>query len=57
MSMTKSDYLEISTIIYFSALDDGNRIRIAQEFARDLAETNSKFNRSKFLQACGIMED
>jgi hypothetical protein len=52
--MTKTDYLQIATVIYFSTLDDDSRIKIAQEFARDLAETNTKFDRNKFLSACGI---
>lgn len=38
-------------VLYFVALND-----VSFEFARVLAQTNPRFDRNRFLKACGIEE-
>lgn len=56
--MTKKDYELIASVIYSLYLGHENWNRnaeqVASRFADMLSEKNPKFNRSKFLQACGI---
>lgn len=56
--MTKKDYELIANVIYSLYLGHENWNRngqqVASKFADKLAEHNPKFNRSKFLEACGI---
>lgn len=56
--MTKKDYELIASVIYSLYLGHTDWTRsceqVTSRFADKLAENNPKFNRSKFLQACGI---
>lgn len=56
--MSKKDYELIASVIYSLYLghEDWRRSgeQVASRFADMLSEKNPKFNRSKFLQACGI---
>lgn len=62
--MTKKDYELIAAVIT-SVRDPDRRMRlghkhacdnIANEFARVLARTNPRFDRARFLKACGVEE-
>lgn len=56
--MSKKDYELVASVIYSLYLGHENWNRngqqVASKFADKLAEHNPKFNRSKFLEACGI---
>jgi len=56
--MTKKDYELVASVIYSLYLGHDNWMRsgeqVASRFADKLAERNPKFNRSKFLEACGL---
>jgi len=57
--MTKKDYELIANAIYKAVIDDGNmdEIRVvASHLANSLQLENNKFDRTRFLQACGIGE-
>jgi hypothetical protein len=65
MSMTKTDYELVASAIEFShqSLNDNqfNKLydgieRTAETIADYLQADNPKFNRNKFLEACGIQE-
>ncbi len=54
--MTKRDYELIARVVAFHYPNDKEhldaRLRLAQEFAVNLAGTNPLFNRAKFIEAC-----
>jgi len=63
--MTKKDYKLIATAIWRAGyLEDKNKIRqqakmdarrlIAINIATDLKQDNPRFNRDKFMEACGL---
>lgn len=56
--MTKKDYELIANVIYSLYLGHNSWTRNAEQvtsrFADRLAEHNPKFDRTKFLKACGI---
>lgn len=64
--MTKKDYELIANVLYKRLLDIGGPAtqynygvaddwrNIALSMTNALAQANPKFNRSKFLQACGL---
>lgn len=58
--MTKKDYeliaMVISALPSFVEITEVGHERIALRFAGALESKNPKFNKSKFLQACGIEE-
>lgn len=55
--MTKKDYELIASVINktFPLLDEQKR-KLVWDMADELEEQNSKFDRKKFLTACGIEE-
>ncbi len=55
MTMQRRHYELIAEIIrdYGYPLDQK---RCAEHFARHLVRTNSRFNRARFLRACGVEE-
>lgn len=65
--MTKKDYELIAGAIANAGADSSEKYRLlepraaqywyATELAYQLEETNPQFNRTKFLQACGIEEN
>lgn len=54
--MTRKDFQLIADTIKDLDLIPIDRLHIAREFATSLRTTNAKFDRSRFLRACG-MED
>lgn len=55
--MNKKDYELIAKTLlqaYNNGASDTELRAIALEFAKEFADKNVKFNRSKFLQACGL---
>lgn len=58
--MTKKDYeliaIVISDLPSFVEVTEVGHERIALRFAGALKSKNPKFNRNKFLQACGVKE-
>jgi hypothetical protein len=55
-TMTRRHYeLVAGTINRLKAyLDDKSRRRVALEFAEALAGTNDRFDRERFMKACGV---
>jgi hypothetical protein len=66
--MTKIDYELIARILHDSVYSEPGILceawehmdeqynELVQEFAHELAQDNSKFDRNKFLQACGVTQ-
>lgn len=62
MSMTKKDYQIIANIIVKLSIESDmtldtvteNRLYVADMFAHELAKINDKFDKDKFLTACGV---
>jgi len=54
--MTKKDYVMIAkTISNMDECIDGQSLRIlAEAFAIELKEDNARFDRARFLTACGV---
>lgn len=54
--MTKKDYKLIALVIFNLKFDGDESVRdyVAEEFANALAQTNTRFDRAKFLAACGV---
>lgn len=52
--MTKNDYQDIAE--HIRALPKNRRNEIALHFAARFAYRNMRFNRSRFLEACGYVE-
>ena len=55
--MTKKDYQIIASAVYSALLDGGNlqELRgVASHLANKLQADNNKFNRAKFIEACGV---
>jgi len=55
--MTRKDYRLIAEILKDSLdniVDDMAHEALSDVFAEELASTNPRFNREKFLRACGV---
>lgn len=52
--MQHRHFAVVAGIIAELDVDYPQRCIIADQFARKLADTNAKFNRARFLAACGI---
>lgn len=53
--MTRKDFeLIADTIKHAQGLDEGSRKTMAGEFAHALASTNGRFDKARFLRACGF---
>lgn len=57
--MTRKDYCLIADVLadYTQAYNDGEDIEprnVAHMFAAALADTNPRFDRARFLAACGV---
>lgn len=52
--MTKKDYELIASAVV--KLDKGIRLYVGDMLAHELMKENARFDRDKFLQACGIHE-
>lgn len=52
--MTKKDYELIASAIAFSKLYNYSITKTSYELASRLASKNPRFNKEKFLQACGV---
>ena len=55
--MTKKDYTLIASAVYSALIDgaDPQELRgVASHLANKLQADNNKFNRAKFLEACGV---
>lgn len=57
MALTKKDYELIATAIARARGDEGTKLRVAEELADKLKEENSRFERGRFLRACGVVPD
>jgi hypothetical protein len=55
-NMTKRDFELIAEVISSYPVEVPKRL-MAHKFADKLAATNSRFNRQRFLDACGIDSD
>lgn len=56
MSMTKQNYELIATTIKKMYSLGDNQMYVADMIAVALAQDNPKFDREKFLKACGVTE-
>ena len=54
MSMTKKDYELIARAIYKTQSLGDNHLYVVDMIADELQRANPKFNRTRFMQACGI---
>jgi hypothetical protein len=53
--MTKKDYIEIARIINTQPFTDPqDKVNLAHAFASMLARDNARFDRARFLAACGV---
>lgn len=53
--MTRKDFeLIASTIAGLFPGQPGHRLTVADRFADQLATTNARFDRERFLRACGV---
>ena len=52
--MSRKDFVLIAATIKALAISEGDRKRVAEEFADTLRSTNSNFKRERFLAACGV---
>lgn len=54
--MTKKDYELIAGVIRSIGVNgiESDRVDMAQAFARALEDTNPRFDRDRFLAACGV---
>ena len=59
--MTRKDYVMISSILkgmqkQFKEGEEGNTLLwiLAQQFANELQADNPRFDRARFLEACGV---
>lgn len=52
--MTKQDFELIANVILYVDIEKADRWLIAVSFADRLAKENKRFDRPKFLKACGI---
>lgn len=58
--MTKNDFQFIADIINDCGAELGwieTQAKVANKFADALKQTNPRFNREKFLEACGVYND
>jgi hypothetical protein len=52
--VTKSTFELVARIIRTTETDDTTRAAMAQAFASDFARLNPRFDRDRFLVACGV---
>jgi hypothetical protein len=52
--MTRKDYELIARVIRYAEIDERAGDRIARDFAYALAKDNPRFDRARFLKACGV---
>jgi hypothetical protein len=57
VTMTHMHFRLIAATIASLNLDEASRLTTAISFANDLASTNPRFDRARFLDACGTTED
>lgn len=55
MAMSRKDFEELADIV--KRMGGPNAKRLAQELASMCARHNSRFNRSRFMDACGVDEN
>ncbi len=51
--MTRKDFVLIAGVVL--SLPDDVRKKVALEFAQELQYTNDRFDRERFLSACGVV--
>jgi len=57
MSMTKKDFVALAQLVQdYAATTDGSTRALAIFLADFCAARNPRFNRTKFLRACGILD-
>jgi len=56
MTMSRQHYVLIADTIKRLDVDENTRSSVAHEFARELETTNSKFDYSRFISACGVTQ-
>jgi len=57
--MTKKDYTLIASAVYSALLDGGDPVQlreVASHLANKLQADNNKFDRAKFIEACGVTQ-
>lgn len=52
--MTRKDFEKIASTIKGLMVGDAEREIVAREFAVMLAATNDRFDKGRFLKACGV---
>jgi hypothetical protein len=52
--MTKKDFELIAAVLRANSTETVVRERVALDFADELAATNPRFDRARFLRACGV---
>ncbi len=62
MSLTKKDFMALAKMIYHFDTDGTNsqnniKDQIAQDIATFCAGQNPRFNRARFLAACGVKDE
>jgi hypothetical protein len=57
--MTKQDFEMIARVLRTHRDDFGDKraLRVAQDFADELQGYNDRFDRARFMKACGVTED
>lgn len=52
--MTRKDFQMLAETIAGASIDRSAREMLANDFAARLAQTNPRFNRARFISACGV---
>ncbi len=52
--MTTKDYTKIARAILVATVEQDARARVARSIADELQADNERFDRAKFLSACGV---
>lgn len=54
--MTRKDYLIIASAVAKMQSLGENQLYVADMLASELAKTNTRFDREKFMKACGVQQ-